>query len=81
MQRVLIQSSNLKSVGYDTDKKILEVEFQGGGIYQYDKVSQIVFEEFMTAESKGRYFHANIKNKFAHTRVDKPNSEIINEHL
>ncbi|MBA7540511.1 hypothetical protein ES705_32810 [subsurface metagenome] len=38
MKRKQVESSNLASVGYDADKKILEIEFNHGGVYQYFNV-------------------------------------------
>ena len=36
MQRTPVDSTNLASVGYDADTKMLEVEFHGGSAYQYE---------------------------------------------
>ncbi len=35
MQREPVQSSNIRSVGYDLDEQLLEIEFENGNIYQY----------------------------------------------
>jgi hypothetical protein len=35
MERQLVQSSNVYSVGYDAEKRRLEVEFVNGGVYEY----------------------------------------------
>jgi hypothetical protein len=35
MDRTPVSSSNLSSVGYDPDEQILEIEFNGGRVYQY----------------------------------------------
>ncbi|NSW91887.1 MAG: KTSC domain-containing protein [Firmicutes bacterium] len=69
MKRIYVESSNLRSVGYDSTTKILEVEFNSGGIYQYFNVSEIVFQALLAADSKGQYFHRNIKNIYAYKRV------------
>ncbi len=62
MQRKPVDSSNLASVGYDSDAKILEIEFNSGGIYQYFDVPESVYEGLMSASSHGTYFDQNIKN-------------------
>ncbi len=64
MDRILITSSNIKSVGYDKDSQILEIEFNNGNTYQYIDVSSYVYQSFLDAESKGKFFHKNIKNKY-----------------
>jgi hypothetical protein len=57
-------SSNIAAVGYDTDERKLAVEFKGGGTYQYDEVPITTYTDLLTAESMGKFFHANIKGKF-----------------
>jgi hypothetical protein len=64
MDRILVQSSNLVSVGYDESTQILEVEFQTGKVYQYHDVPKDVYQELMTASSKGEYFHDNVMGQY-----------------
>ena len=61
MERQSVSSSNLASIGYDTTSNTLEVEFYNGSIYQYFDVPEHEYQALMCAESKGRYFDANIK--------------------
>lgn len=69
MQRQPVESSNLASVGYDTNSEILEVEFKKSGVYRYFNVPQIEHERLIGAHALGttigKYFSANIKNAFA----------------
>lgn len=44
MSRITVKSSNLKSIGFDPDKKELEVEFQGGRVYTYSAVPKEVYD-------------------------------------
>jgi KTSC domain-containing protein len=63
--RLLVtNSSNIISAGYDAAAKILEVEFQSGKVYQYLDVPQNIYQDLMTAESKGEFFHDNILKEF-----------------
>ena len=64
MKRKSVESSNLASVGYDSAKKILEIEFTHGGIYQYFDVPQKVYDELMKADSHGKYFVHNVKDDY-----------------
>lgn len=64
MDRLLVNSSNLVTVGYDTASKTLEVEFQSGNIYQYLDVPETIYQSLMTSESKGQFFHDNILKEF-----------------
>jgi KTSC domain len=63
MKRVPVDSTNLKSVGYDPDKKTLEVEFDKGRVYQYYGVPSALHQQLMQAtESHGKFFIKHIKN-------------------
>jgi len=61
MERFLVTSTNINTVGYDIDSQVLEVEFLKGGTYQYFNVPQNIFDELMASDSKGKYFDLNIK--------------------
>lgn len=68
MDRLPVASSNLVSVGYETDTQTLEVEFKWS-IYRYFDVPSYVYEELMNATSKGSYHHQNIKSSYQYERV------------
>lgn len=61
MERIPVASSNVASVGYDSDANVMEVEFHRSGIYQYFGVPPDVHEGLMTAGSKGRFFDQYVK--------------------
>lgn len=61
MVRTSVASSNLASVGYDTQRQILEVGFRDGAVYQYFGVPQSVYAGLMAASSHGSYFDAFVK--------------------
>ncbi len=69
MIRTQVGSSNIASIGYDQKTKTLEVEFLNGSIYQYFDVPQAVYEEFIRAESKGKYLAYQIKGNYRYTRI------------
>ena len=71
MERTEVASSNVASVGYDPDARILEVEFKGGSVYQYHGVPADVHSEMMNAESIGRYLGRFVKGVFRCERVDE----------
>lgn len=68
MDRVPVTSSTIVSVGYDQASNTLEVEFRTS-VYQYFDVPLGVYQEFMGAESKGKYHAANIKNVYRYAKV------------
>jgi hypothetical protein len=70
MDRAQVQSSSLRSVGFDPNEKVLEVEFQSGGVYQYFGVPEAIFRELMLASSKGAFFNRRIADHFPYKRID-----------
>jgi hypothetical protein len=69
MQREPVESSMLRSAGYDPERSILELEFNNGRIYRYFGVPEEMFAELLAAESKGRYFLAEIDDLFPYLQV------------
>ena len=64
MNRTPVASSDIVEIGYDADSMTLEIAFHTGGVYQYFDFPETVHQDFMRAESKGKFFHANIKNHY-----------------
>lgn len=64
-----VSSSNLRSIGYEPDASTLEIEFNHGGVYQYDGVPQEAFDSLMQAGSHGTYFNANIRDNYSTTKL------------
>jgi len=70
MKRIPVTSSNIASVGYDSAKMILEIEFYGGGIYQYYNVPESTFRDMLNSSCKGQYFDEKIKRaKYQYQRL------------
>jgi hypothetical protein len=58
------RSSTINTVEYDTLMENMNVIFKNGVVYTFCGVPKTCFEEFKNAESYGRYFHSNVKNKY-----------------
>lgn len=74
-------SSQLREFGYDTANKQLAIRFTGKSgektVYQYDDVPPEIFAGLQAAESKGKYFGANVKGQFAFMKmVDDEETEV-----
>ena len=70
MERHYVVSSMITSIGYDPDTCILEVEFKSdGAIWHYHDFPEYLWYEFEAADSKGKFFHQNIRGKFNEVRV------------
>lgn len=68
MEREPVSSSLVESVGYDPDEEMLEVELKNGRVYQYLEVPESTFQEFLAADSLGRYFNRHIR-ELSHVQI------------
>ena len=59
-----VVSSQFKKVKYNSEEKTLIITFNNDKRYKYKDVSEFRFREFMSADSLGKYFIANIKGHF-----------------
>lgn len=64
MNRTPVNSSALRSVGYDPATLTLETELSSGTVYQYFDVPESVFTELMNAQSLGQYYNQRIRNDY-----------------
>ncbi|MDD5091269.1 MAG: KTSC domain-containing protein [Candidatus Wallbacteria bacterium] len=69
MIRKNVKSSQMKSVGYDTGNKVLEIEMTDGAIVQYYDVPKREFENLVKADSIGKFYHRFIKGKYQYQQV------------
>jgi len=69
MNRTPVESSSVRSIGYDPETKVLQVEFTSGGLYEYYGVTQFAHDEFIASESKGSHFAVKIRACFESKRL------------
>lgn len=69
MEREQVSSSNVKSIGYDINTSILEVEFKNGRVYQYFNVPINVYNALINASSIGKYLNSNIVGVYKYTEL------------
>jgi lysyl-tRNA synthetase class 2 len=62
------QSAAIKSFDYDTDTKILRVEFSNNSVYQYHDVPEFIYKELKETPSIGQYFNSKIRDQFGFDR-------------
>jgi hypothetical protein len=75
MDRQPVKSTNVKSVGYDAEKNVLEVEFKSGGVYQYADVPPIMYSNLLAAPSIGAYVAKVVRAARKGVRMDDPKKE------
>ncbi len=74
MNRQSVESSNIKTIGYDPINHILEVEFgkdveEGNPynrLYHYFEVPEEVYQALMSAPSHGEFLYWHIAYKFTY---------------
>jgi hypothetical protein len=68
MERKRVNSSRIRSVGYDSNSQSLEVEFSDGRIVLYSGVSPEVHRQFMAAPSATSFFEDKIDESYPSRR-------------
>ena len=68
-ENLQINSSMIKSAAYHPSVSILQIEFSTGSTYAYFNVPKEAYLDFATAKSKGKCFHATIKDQFQYKRI------------
>jgi len=69
MRRTPVDSSMMASIAYSATRRILEIEFQTGDVYQYLDVPPAVYRALLAAHSKGRFFHSNLDGVYRHEQL------------
>ena len=64
-----VVSTGIASVGYSKRRHILEIEFVNGAVYRYIEVAPAVYRDLMIADSKARFYDANIRGRYPSLRV------------
>lgn len=61
MEQKPVKSSNIASVGFCPDRKCISVQFRNGSVYEYEDCDRKLFDDLMSAESKGKFVNAHLK--------------------
>jgi hypothetical protein len=69
MERKRINSSKIRSAGYDPKSQTLELEFSDGRVVSYRGVSGEVHRQFMAAPSPTSFFEDKIDEHYPSSRV------------
>ena len=65
-----VQSSNVTSIGYSIEEKILRIKFNYGGIYDYINVPAYVYQLMLVAPSKGRFINEKLKGIYQFKKIN-----------
>jgi len=66
-----VESQMFTSVAYDEEKQVLYLRFQSGDVYRYFEFPPADHQTFLSAESRGRFFLAHIRDHFRYERMAK----------
>ena len=69
MDRRKVNSSKIRSVGYDERARVLEVEHSDGSIYQYSGVSTEVHRRMMAAPTIASFYQDRVEEDYSRKRV------------
>jgi hypothetical protein len=69
MERKKVNSSQIRSVGYEAGSQTLEVEMSDGTIWQYTRVPTEVYRRFMAAPTIASYYRDNVEEDYSRKRI------------
>ena len=78
MDHIKVKRSNVDSIAWDPDTQELQVKFlphkddEPGRCYSYAAVPRDKYEEFLAADSIGKYFSTFIRACYESHRIDTP---------
>ena len=65
-----VESTAIHEIDYDAERAKLLVRFVSGERYVYVGVPGEVHRSFCDADSKGRFFQAEIRDRYPYNRLD-----------
>ena len=69
VKRRHVSSSAIRSVGYDDQLHLLEIEYVSGDVYRYYYVPASEYARLEKAPSKGAYVNLEIKPKYPYDKA------------
>ena len=66
-----LESKLLAAVAYVAPRRLLYLRFNSGEVYRYFTFPADQYQEFLNAESRGRYFLSHIRNQFPYERLGR----------
>ena len=66
-----LESKLLAASAYVAPRRVLYLRFHSGDVYRYFTFPAEQYQEFLEAESQGRYFLSHIPNHFPYERLPR----------
>ena len=71
MERKRLNSSKLRSAGYDEKTRVLEIEMSNGDVFQYIGVYPEVYRRFVAAPNPTSFFDDKIAEEYSSKRLPR----------
>ena len=71
MNWISVESSVFDAAVYLHSNRLLYLKFRSGDIYRYFDFPSPKYEEFLAADSKGRYFASEIRDRYRYEQVHR----------
>lgn len=69
MKMVKVESSMVRSIGYDARNNRMRVKFTDGSLYSYANVPEKVYNKLLDAESIGRFMREYVIGVYEASRI------------
>jgi hypothetical protein len=66
-----LESKLLAAEAYEAPRRILYLRFHSGEVYRYFTFPAEQYQEFLDADSQGKYFLSHIRNQFPYERLPR----------
>lgn len=70
VKMISVSSSNIHSIGYDKQNRLMYVRFHTPSLYVYEGVSESEFQNLLRASSCGRYLHERFINVYSYRKLE-----------
>lgn len=77
MNRTLVESKAIVSVGHDEATSTLELEFKSGRVYSYAEVPRSLYDWLLRVPDKGGFFNRMIRDRYVEAEV----TEVVEQDL
>ncbi len=68
-QRVFIESACVSTIAFSFEENVLHIEFRNGLAYEYFDVPASLYQELLSAPSKGAFVSRFIRGRFRYQRL------------
>ncbi|OGZ55199.1 MAG: hypothetical protein A3H64_02200 [Candidatus Ryanbacteria bacterium RIFCSPLOWO2_02_FULL_45_11c] len=70
MNRTLVTSSDILSIGHDPQSGVLEVEFISGDVYEYFDVPVYLYRQFLQSSLHGQFLNDYIRYNYRYKKIN-----------